>query len=52
MLNSILPVLFFLLEILDEEEFGEAATNLEYDEDAVNNAAELGFLVSNPNKAC
>ncbi|KAK4256340.1 hypothetical protein QN277_009220 [Acacia crassicarpa] len=31
-------------EILDEEEFGEAATNTEYDENAVNNAAELGLL--------
>ncbi|XP_054812439.1 uncharacterized protein LOC129313405 isoform X2 [Prosopis cineraria] len=31
-------------EILDEEEFGEAATNIEFDEDAVNNAAELGLL--------
>ncbi|XP_028796805.1 DNA-directed RNA polymerase III subunit rpc4-like [Neltuma alba] len=31
-------------EILDEQEFGEAATSVEYDEEAVNNAAELGLL--------
>jgi len=38
--------LFNLVEILDEEEFGEAATNLEYDENTVNSAAELELLVS------
>ncbi|KAK7401167.1 hypothetical protein VNO78_12487 [Psophocarpus tetragonolobus] len=31
-------------EILDEKEFGKAATNLEYDENTVNPAAELGLL--------
>ncbi|KAK7263858.1 hypothetical protein RJT34_31455 [Clitoria ternatea] len=31
-------------EILDEEEFGEAATNAEYDEKTVNPAEELGLL--------
>ncbi|KAK7341117.1 hypothetical protein VNO80_24041 [Phaseolus coccineus] len=31
-------------EILDEEEFGEAATSSEYDENAVNSAAELKLL--------
>ncbi|XP_020214842.1 DNA-directed RNA polymerase III subunit rpc4 [Cajanus cajan] len=31
-------------EILDEEEFGEAAASVEYDENAVNSAAELGLL--------
>ena len=40
---------FYLLEILDEEEFGEAAASIEYDENNVNSAAELGLLVSNQN---
>ncbi|XP_027356124.1 uncharacterized protein LOC113865631 isoform X2 [Abrus precatorius] len=31
-------------EILDEEEFGEAATSVEYDEKSVNPSAELGLL--------
>ncbi|KAK7312088.1 hypothetical protein VNO77_35661 [Canavalia gladiata] len=31
-------------EILDEEEFGEAATSVDYDENTVNPAAELGLL--------
>ncbi|MED6122825.1 hypothetical protein PIB30_043577 [Stylosanthes scabra] len=30
-------------EILDEEEFGEAAANVEYDENKINSAAELGL---------
>lgn len=36
-----------LLEILDEAEFGEASTNLEYDETTLNPASELGLLVGN-----
>lgn len=37
-------LVFNVVEILDEEEFGE---NVEYeDEDAINPAAELGLLVS------
>ncbi|XP_061369038.1 uncharacterized protein LOC133311921 isoform X2 [Gastrolobium bilobum] len=32
-------------EILDEEEFGEAATSVEYDENTVNPAAALGLLL-------
>lgn len=35
-------------EILDEDEFGEAARNMEYDESSINPALELGLLVSNP----
>ncbi|XP_031380631.1 uncharacterized protein LOC116195525 isoform X1 [Punica granatum] len=31
-------------EILDEAEFGEAARNVEYDENAINPASELGLL--------
>lgn len=31
-------------EILDEAEFGEASTNLEYDEKTINPASELGLL--------
>ncbi|KAH1140944.1 hypothetical protein GLYMA_12G006000v4 [Glycine max] len=31
-------------EILDEKEFGEAASSAEYDENTVNSAAELGLL--------
>lgn len=41
--------LFNLVEILDEQEFGEAAASVEYDENAVNSAAELGLLVSSNN---
>ena len=37
---------FILVEILDEKEFGEAATSVEYDENTVNSAAELEILVS------
>ncbi|XP_014518856.1 uncharacterized protein LOC106776051 isoform X2 [Vigna radiata var. radiata] len=37
-------------EILDEEEFGEAATSLEYDENTVNSAAELELLKSEQHK--
>ncbi|RVW71780.1 hypothetical protein CK203_055202 [Vitis vinifera] len=33
-----------LAEILDEAEFGEASTNLEYDEKTINPASELGLL--------
>ncbi|KAG5008020.1 hypothetical protein GLYMA_09G230700v4 [Glycine max] len=33
-------------EILDEKEFGEAATSVEYDENTVNSAAELEILES------
>ena len=36
---------FFLIELLDEEEFGEAAESRTYDEDASNSAMELGLLV-------
>lgn len=39
-------LIFNLVEILDEEEFGEAATSVEYDENKVKSAAELGLLVS------
>ncbi|XP_047158047.1 DNA-directed RNA polymerase III subunit RPC4 [Vigna umbellata] len=34
-------------ELLDEEEFGEAAESTTYDEDASNSAMELGFLEEN-----
>ncbi|XP_047176189.1 uncharacterized protein LOC124843477 isoform X2 [Vigna umbellata] len=37
-------------EILDEEEFGEAATSSEYDENTVNSAAELELLKSEQHK--
>lgn len=33
--------------MLDEAEFGEASTNLEYDEKIINPASELGLLVGN-----
>ncbi|WJX49619.1 hypothetical protein P8452_36030 [Trifolium repens] len=33
--------------ILDEQEFGEAATNVEYDGDNINSAEELGLLQDN-----
>ncbi|KAL2606509.1 hypothetical protein GLYMA_09G230700v4 [Glycine max] len=35
-------------EILDEKEFGEAATSVEYDENTVNSAAELEILIPTP----
>ena len=38
--------IFYPVEILDEKEFGEAASSAEYDENTVNSAAELGLLVS------
>jgi hypothetical protein len=47
-INSYL-LIFNLVAILDEEEFGEAATNVEYDGDNLNSAEELGLLVSNQN---
>lgn len=34
-------------ELLDEKEFGEAAMDLEYDENTVNHASELGLLEEN-----
>jgi len=40
---------FFLIELLDEEEFGEAAESRTYNEDASNSAIELGLLVGNLN---
>jgi hypothetical protein len=42
-------LIFNLVAILDEQEFGEAATNVEYDGDNLNSAEELGLLVSNQN---
>lgn len=33
-------------EVLDREEFGEATRNLEYDENTINSALDLGLLVS------
>ena len=47
MLNmDFLFVLFFLhSELLDEAEFGEAASYVEYDETTMNSALELGLLV-------
>lgn len=39
--------MLFLLDILDEAEFGEAAMKLEYDENSISPASELGFLVGN-----
>lgn len=39
-------LIFDLVEILDEEEFGQAATSVEYDDSTINSAAELGLLVS------
>ena len=39
-------VFFFLhSELLDEAEFGDAASNKEYDETTMNSALELGLLV-------
>jgi len=38
-------IFFFLVELLDEEEFGEAAEARTYDEEATNSAMELGLLV-------
>ncbi|XP_057499944.1 uncharacterized protein LOC130784173 isoform X2 [Actinidia eriantha] len=35
-------------ELLDEEEFGEAAKNLTYDEDSTKAASELGLMEENP----
>lgn len=40
-----MALLFLLLELLDAVEFGEAATNTEYDETATNSASELGLMV-------
>lgn len=44
-----LIVFFFLFfrfsELLDEAEFGETSTKSEYDENDINPALELGFLV-------
>ncbi|KAL2329357.1 hypothetical protein Fmac_022784 [Flemingia macrophylla] len=37
-------------EILDEKEFGEAAASVEYDENAVNHASELGLLEKSEQK--
>ena len=34
-----------LIELLDEEEFGEAAESRAYDEKSTNQAMELGLLV-------
>lgn len=36
----------WLVEILDEAEFGKAAANAEYDENNIHPASELGLLVS------
>jgi DNA-directed RNA polymerase III subunit RPC4 len=32
-----------LLELLDQEEFGEVAKNRDYDENTINSAEELGL---------
>lgn len=40
-------MLLLLLELLDKAEFGEAATNAEYDENAIAPASELGLMVGN-----
>lgn len=42
-------LIYKLAAILDEEEFGVAATNVEYDDKPLNSAEELGLLVSNQN---
>lgn len=44
-LSFICSCFFWLVEILNEAEFGEAAKNAEYDENNVNPASELGLLV-------
>lgn len=41
---SVYRLLVFLLEVLNENEFGEDAEK-EYDESTINHAAELGLLV-------
>lgn len=38
-------VLVLVLELLDEAEFGEAANNVEYDENTINPASDLQLLV-------
>lgn len=38
-------MLVFLLELLNEAEFGKDARNLEYDEKTINPASDLGLLV-------
>lgn len=42
-------LIYKLAAILDEEEFGVAATDVEYDDKPLNSAEELGLLVSNQN---
>ena len=42
--------IFLPSELLDEAEFGDAATNLEYDEKTINPASDLGLLVGSQSK--
>jgi hypothetical protein len=42
-----MQLLVFLSELLDEAEFGEAAANAEYNENAINPASELELMVGN-----
>lgn len=42
-----MQLLLLLSELLDEAEFGEAAANAEYNENAINPASELKLMVGN-----
>lgn len=48
-ISRIFSLHFFVIELLDEEEFGEVAESLTYDENSSNSAMELGLLVNNLN---